>query len=93
MIRSSLVAVLLSLSVIFLSPSPSRASGDLKSRPGTVADTLSLPDGANVLLDGMLIVQVNGPYIFVTDPWPGCRLLPVYKTPGLRSGGLWRSQG
>jgi hypothetical protein len=26
----------------------------------------------------MLVVQVSGPYVFVRDPWPGCRLLPVY---------------
>ena len=39
---------------------------------------MSLPDGAEVVLDGMLVVQVNGPYIFVRDPWPGCSLLPIY---------------
>jgi|GEM_PF-2986514 len=65
------------LAFIFLL-TPASAEQVWRSRPGTVAHTLSLPDGVPVILDAMTVESVNGHYLFVKDPWSANQTLPIY---------------
>jgi hypothetical protein len=61
-----------------LVPPPLLASDSWRTRPGTIAHTLTLPDDAEVTLDAMLVTRVAGSWIFVKDPWCATDILPVY---------------
>ena len=71
-------AVVLACPAILLCASAAQALPAWEDRPGTVVNTLGLPDGSRVFLDAVMVDRVMGPWIFVRDPWSGQPLLAVY---------------
>ena len=67
-------------------------SDDVLTRPGTIAHTLTLPDGALVSLDSMIVQGAAGAYLFVRDPW-SAEVLPVYAGAQVSEGSLVEVSG
>lgn len=65
---------------------------DVLTRPGTIAHTLTLPDGAGVSLDSMIVQRVAGAYLFVRDPW-SAEVLPVYAGAQVSEGSVVEVSG